>query len=92
MPEPNRTPWLIGPDLGDALVARLIEQQAVLALTCHACRHRARWSPAELRRRFAEQPRLSLRVLAPRLRCRVCRSEWIEISRDCPSDPTMAHA
>jgi hypothetical protein len=68
------------------LVARLIEQQTVVALTCHACRHRTSWGAADLKRRFGEQPALSVRALARRLRCRVCRSEWIEISREHTPD------
>jgi hypothetical protein len=72
----------VAPDLGNVVIERLVEQQAVLALTCHACRHRATWGPAELKRRFSGQFALSVRSLARRLRCQVCRSEWIEVSRE----------
>jgi hypothetical protein len=91
MPEPNRTPWLVAPGLGDLRVVRLIEQEAVLCLVCHACRRRVSWGAGELRRRFCGQPTLSLRMLAPRLRCGSCRSEWIEVGRgDADAAPAAA--
>jgi AraC-like DNA-binding protein len=79
MPEPNRAPWLVEPELAAAPLARLIEQEAILALVCHACRHRATWTAGELQRRFGRSPTLTLRGLAPKLRCGVCRSQWVEI-------------
>jgi hypothetical protein len=81
MPEPNRAPWLIAPDLSAAPIARLIEQGAEIGLLCHACRRRATWTAQDLRRRFAGRPGLTFRELAPRLRCGVCRSDWIEVGR-----------
>jgi len=81
MPEPSRPPWLIEPDLAAIPVMRLVEEGAAVGLTCHACRHRATWSAAELARRFGERPKLTFCELAPRLRCRDCRSEWVQVAR-----------
>lgn len=85
MPEPNRAPWLVEPELGAAPFARLIAQGARVGLICHACRHRAIWTADDLGRRFAGRPRLTFRELAPRLRCSVCRSEWVEAVRLGPA-------
>jgi hypothetical protein len=82
MPEPNRTPWLIDPDLAGTPMARLIDTGAVVRLVCHACRHPARWDAGELRRRFAGRATLTFRGLAPRLRCGRCRSEWVEVFKE----------
>jgi AraC-like DNA-binding protein len=81
MPEPNRAPWLIEPELEAVPLVRLIAQQAVLGLVCHACRHRATWTADELERRFGLSPALTLRGVAPRLRCSICRSQWVEVAR-----------
>lgn len=82
MPEPNRPPWLIEPALAGVTVARLIKQDAAIGLACHACHHRTRWTAGELRRRFSPWPGVTVRDLAPRLRCSRCKSEWVEIGRD----------
>lgn len=86
MPEPNRAPWLIKPALADVTVARLIEGRTAINLACHACPHWARWPADELARRFGTRPGLTVRQLAPRIRCGRCRSEWIEIGRGPPQD------
>jgi hypothetical protein len=88
MPEPNRQPWLIEPGLGRASMARLIDQRAEIGLVCHACRHRATWTADDLRRRFSGRPAITLRELAPRLRCGVCKSEWVEVRRDAQPGST----
>ncbi|MBV8685024.1 MAG: hypothetical protein JO111_19290 [Caulobacteraceae bacterium] len=87
MPEPSRTPWLIEAQFAATPIARLIEENAAVGLVCHACRHKARWPTAELRRRFAGKPKLTFAQVAPRLRCRDCRSEWVQITREVDRPP-----
>lgn len=82
MPEPSRPPWLIEPDLAAIPIERLIGESAAVGLICHACRHRAIWDPDDLRRRFGGRPKLTFREVAPRLRCRACRSEWVQVTRE----------
>jgi hypothetical protein len=82
MPEPSRPPWLIEAEFAAIPIARLIDDNAVVGLVCHACRHKARWPAGELRRRFAGKPKLTFGQVAPRLRCRACRSEWVQITRE----------
>jgi hypothetical protein len=82
VPEPSRPPWLIEPDLAAVPIARLIEEGAAIGLTCHACRRRATWFPGDLGRRFAGKPKLTFTQVAPRLRCRACRSEWVQVTRE----------
>ena len=82
MPEPSRPPWLIEPDLAALPIGRLIEESAIVGLACHACGHRTIWYPGDLRRRFAGHPKLTFRQVAPRLRCRACRSEWVQVTRE----------
>jgi hypothetical protein len=81
MPEPSRPPWLIESELAATPIARMIEERASVGLVCHACRHRAVWNAGDLRRRFADKPKLTFREVAPRLRCRSCRSEWVQVTR-----------
>jgi hypothetical protein len=81
MPEPNRTPSVIEPAIAAMTVGQLVEQRAAIGLACHACRHEATWSPAELERRFTRARSATVRQLAPRLRCGRCKSEWIEVWR-----------
>jgi hypothetical protein len=81
MPEPNRAPWLIEPAIAGVTVGQLIERRVAINLACHACPHWARWTADELTRRFGNRTGLTLRQLAPRIRCSRCRSEWVEIGR-----------
>lgn len=82
MPEPSRPPWLIEPDLDAVPIDRLIAESAAVGLVCHACRHRVVWYSRDLRLRFGGRPTLTFRQIAPRLRCRTCRSEWVQVTRE----------
>lgn len=81
MPEPNRPPWLVDATLAGVPIGRLIDRGTAVGLLCHACRRRATWTAEDLRRRFAGRSGLTLRELAPRIRCGACKSEWIEVGR-----------
>lgn len=85
MPEPNRAPWLVEPELEALPFARLIGEGVRIGLLCHACRRRVVWTAEDLSRRFPGRPRLTFKALAPRLRCGVCKSEWVQVARLRPA-------
>lgn len=81
MPEPNRAPWLIEPELEAAPFSQLIGEGAEIGLVCHACRRRVVWTALDLSHRFPGRPKLTFKALAPRLRCGACKSEWVQVAR-----------
>jgi transcriptional regulator GlxA family with amidase domain len=80
MPEPNRLPWRIDPEIAQVAFWRLIEQRITVVLECTACHHKAEWPPNELERLFRRQSGKTLAWYAHRLRCRACRSEWVSVA------------
>ena len=80
MPEPNRTPWRVAPDIADRTVSQLIEGRVSVVLDCESCPHMATWTPTDVGRRLGRHRDKTLNALAPRLRCSRCRSEWVRIS------------
>jgi len=81
MPEPNRSPWRVAPDLTGFPVRDSITASLSVRLVCEGCRHEARWSPEDLGRRFAKTPDTTFNRIGSRLRCSRCRSDWVMISR-----------
>jgi hypothetical protein len=79
MPEPNRLTCLVDKELAGAPLELLIEQDAVIALECHACHHEAFWRADDLRRKFPHRAGLTFGLIGPRLRCSQCRSEWLQV-------------
>src|ERR1700761_8157281 len=75
MPEPNRLTCLVDQELAGAPLELLIEQDAVIALECHACHHEAFWRADDLRRKFPHRAGLTFGLIGPRLRGSQCRSE-----------------
>lgn len=82
LPEPNRSPFLIEDGLAGIPFWMLVEQRAVVAFECEACHHRATWDAAAIEQRFKRHRGKTLASIARRLRCAVCRSEWVVVSRD----------
>ncbi len=60
----------------------LIEERARIIIECDSCNHRGEWTAETLERLFSRHRGKNLRMVASKLRCRECRSEWIHISRD----------
>lgn len=85
MPEPNRVPWLIEEQLGGWAVWQLCEMNVVLTIKCDACQHSARWTPADTKRRLRRHTGRPLWMIARKLRCSACRSEWLRISAESGS-------
>ena len=81
MPEPNRPPWRIADALGGSPIGDLIDSKVTVILECESCRHRAAWSAGDLARRFGKVREATLNRIAPKLRCRACRSEWVRLFR-----------
>lgn len=83
MPEPNREPFLIEENLDSVPFWMLIELRAVIVFECNACFHRSEWTAETMERLFHDHRGLTLRDVAPRLRCSApkCKSEWVWISR-----------
>jgi hypothetical protein len=85
MPEPNRPPWRVDPDIGARPARQLIERGVSVMLDCESCLHIATWGPADIARRFGGHADRSFNWLGPRLRCSHCRSEWVRISPASPA-------
>jgi hypothetical protein len=83
MPEPNRPAALIEDGLANLPFWMLIEQRAVIVMECEACHHVGKWDAETMERRFHRHRGLTLRKIAPLLRCSApkCGSEWVWISR-----------
>jgi hypothetical protein len=81
MPEPNRMPWIVDEAVVGVSIERLIEERAVIVLTCHGCWRDALWQAPELRRHFLGRLGLTFERIAPMLRCSECRSEWLQVVR-----------
>jgi hypothetical protein len=80
MPEPNRHPWRIAPDLDNVPISQLLERCLDIALECEACPHVATWTPEDVRQRLGGNANKTFNALAKRLRCSRCRSGWVRIS------------
>jgi hypothetical protein len=80
MPEPNRPPWRVTPDIGSRPVRELVERHISVMLDCESCPYVTVWTPADISRRFGGHTDKSFDWLGPRLRCSHCRSEWVRIS------------
>ena len=89
MPEPNRPPFLIEENLDSVPFWMLIEQRAVIVFECDACHHCGTWTAETMERLFHNDRGLTLRHVAPRLRCSKpkCHSQWVRISRAYNSRP-----
>ncbi|MDR3513451.1 MAG: hypothetical protein P4L73_17570 [Caulobacteraceae bacterium] len=82
MPEPSRPPWRIADGLGGLAIWSLVDQRVTLVIECDSCPHFAKWTPADLDRRFRRHRGRSLSWIAPRLRCSRCKSNWVRISAE----------
>jgi hypothetical protein len=82
MPEPNRPAYLIEDMIAGLPFWLLVEQQTVVRFDCDACHHVGRWTPDDIERRFRSRQGLTLRQIAPRLRCSACKSEWVYVARE----------
>jgi hypothetical protein len=80
MPEPNRPPWRVAPDIDNRPVRQLVERRVSVMLDCESCPHVATWTPADISRRFGGHGDKSFNWLGSRLRCSHCGSEWVRIS------------
>jgi len=80
MPEPNRLPWRIDPEIAQVAFWKLVEQRVTVVVECASCNHKAEWGPAQLDRMFRRQRGKNLAWIASRLRCRACRSEWVSLA------------
>ena len=80
MPEPNRSPWRVAPDIDNVPVAQLVECRMSVTLDCESCPHVATWTPEDIGRRFGGHGDKTFNWLGSRLRCSHCRSDWVRIS------------
>jgi hypothetical protein len=88
MPEPNRPAFLIEDRIAGLQLRQLIEQQAVVRITCDACHHAGRWTAGDIERRLGDYQGLPLREIGLWLRCSVCKSEWVRVAQE--RQPTAA--
>ncbi len=87
MPEPNRPPVLIEDGLGGLPFWMLIEQRAIVVMECEACHHRREWTAETMERLFSQHRGKTLSLVADKLRCGECKSDWVWISRDYKRRP-----
>ena len=80
MPEPNRSPWRVAPDIDNVPVCQLVECRMSVMLDCESCAHVAIWTPADIGRRLGGHTDKTFNWLGSRLRCSHCRSDWVRIS------------
>lgn len=79
MPEPNRAPYRIEPQLVGWAFWQLVEMRATVIIECDACHHQGVWTPEVLGRRSRLMSGKSFGWIARRLRCSACRSNWLMI-------------
>jgi hypothetical protein len=79
MPEPNRPPWQVAPELNALYGWQLLESGMGLSIHCDACGRITEWHHAFLKRRFKNLQRVRMPEIASRLRCSKCRSNWVKV-------------
>ena len=79
MPEPNREPYRLQPELAGWAFWQLVEMRATVIIECDACHHKAEWTPEILRSRSRRMPSKNFKWIVRRLRCSKCRSNWLMV-------------
>jgi hypothetical protein len=86
MPHPDRRPqYVVGDDLGPVHIWRLVDQRIGLRIQCDACDHATEWPPRLLQDRLRKRLGQTVFMVAAKLRCTRCRSNFIHIGRAGPS-------
>lgn len=81
MPEPNRPPCAIEPDLAETPICWLIDDRVTVALKCDNCHHEGEWSPEHMATKLKRWLTRPLGDIRWQIRCTRCRSNWMHVWR-----------